>query len=174
VVPLAVLTTNGHRGTSAQSNSDLSARGEWAEHTATRDSLNRCTTRTAVDVTCPRTTATSTFPRCTAASASSVRIKLTVVPVPRSNKATVPCAHRLGNNQLIQGECSLAAARRRSRVPARRGRVRHGRGTSVRPVLPPRVANCGREVLPERIFELLDGTTQRRLGDRELVGGLGE
>lgn len=28
VVPLATLTTSGHRGTSAQSNSDLSARGE--------------------------------------------------------------------------------------------------------------------------------------------------
>src|SRR6202012_5984840 len=60
VVPLVVLTTSGSSGISAQSNSDRLANSECTEHTATRDSLNKCTIRTAVDVTCPRTTATST------------------------------------------------------------------------------------------------------------------
>src|SRR6202012_3818232 len=53
----ATLTTSGHRGTSAQSNSVLSARRELTEHTATRDSLNKCTIRTVADGTSPRTTA---------------------------------------------------------------------------------------------------------------------
>jgi hypothetical protein len=111
----AVLTTNGHRGTWAQSNSDLSARGEWAEHTATRDALNRCTTRTAVDVTCPRTAATSTFPCCTAASTSSVRIKL-----------TVGVAARLGRYQghrcLIHYDGHFTTGSPRLTSTARRGR----------------------------------------------------
>src|SRR6516165_10823469 len=80
VVPLVTLTTNGQRGTSAQSSSDLFARRELTEHTASRDSLNRCTTRTVPEVSCPRTTATSTFLCRTASSASSVRTSVTVMP----------------------------------------------------------------------------------------------
>jgi hypothetical protein len=86
-----------------------------------------------------------------------VRIKLTVVPVPRSNKATVSCVHGSGNNQLNPRRM-LAMVEE------------HPSGRCCLHVSRTAVEKC----YPERIFELLDGATQRGLGDRELVGGLGE
>jgi hypothetical protein len=68
VVPLTMLTTSGQRGISRQSSSSRRASADFTEHTATRLSSNRCTTRTVEDLTWPRTSATSILLCCTAES----------------------------------------------------------------------------------------------------------